>query len=282
MKIILFLLIIVVIYLLATRIKIVHSNTLSNEEKKELDDRNKIRSMLMSNHIRCTTPKSLEKFGQIDSEEYSINSDSARNTSSKNNTMLIEKNKQLSVPKESANKLLDMIRSEFLDTQYFFNMASQPSTTRCPNKNTIKKDKKYIKHIENNIKEWNNFLSASCNDNQSSNTKPIDVIEIKPISIEETNDEFIVIANAKLFYLYKTLHLQLTYYGKIERTDDFLNGGTDTYILQLTNIKPISKNDFSQSIIAANNYTGPFITMDEQMAYVNKIKEMHENEEEYY
>lgn len=272
MKLILFLLIIVVIYFIASRIKVVHSDLLSTQEKKELDDRNKIRSMLMYNHIRCANSpqqtKPIENFSHSNSNEYSIDSPQP-------------------IQKIGINEVLNMIKFEFLDKQYFFNMSNRPVATRNSNINTKKEDKKYIKHIKNNINEWNQVLPL--------NSDHIKTMVIKPIFIKETDNEFVITVNAKLLYLNKTLHLQLTYYGKIEKTDDFLNGGTDTYILQLVNIKPITKFDFSQLITTINcsttsdyefiaqgdNNTDPFISMAEQMAYVNKINKIHENEEYY-
>jgi hypothetical protein len=259
LKLILFLVIIVVIYFLASKIKIIHADTLSHQEKKELDDRNKIRSLLMSNHIRCANPTTnqnvVEKFDQSNTmtstSEYSINTESNH--------------------KLDADEILEIIRNKFLDRQYFFNMATLPVTMRYANTNVRGK---YIKHIKNNIGKWNKVLS-------SLGSEQIEPIEIKPIYIEETEDEFVILANVKLLFLNKTLHLQLTYYGKIEKPDDFLNGDIDIYVLQLVGIKPISKNEFGQ-----NNYTGipmePFMSMDEQMAYVNKINKMHANEEIYY
>ena len=53
MKLILFVIIIFIIYFLATQIKIVHIDTLPAPQKKELDDRTKLREMLLTTYIRC-------------------------------------------------------------------------------------------------------------------------------------------------------------------------------------------------------------------------------------
>lgn len=268
MKLILFLIIVLIIYFIASRIKIVHSKTLSDQEKKDFDERNRVRSLLMTNHIKCENiqDKDINK-----SEKFSN-----MNTTSITNTFLTDDNKLPSI-----HELLDMIKEEFLDKKYYFNMANLPVTTRYSNYNIKSKDKKYIKHIKNNINEWNEIFD----DNQNSD-KYIEIKEIKPIFIKETENEFIITINTKLSYLQKTLHIQITYYGQIEENDDFINNDTetDTYILQLIQFKPIHKNDYGQNITAYNNniHNSSFITMDEQMAYVNKIKKMHENEEEYY
>ncbi|XWV26461.1 hypothetical protein QJ857_gp0608 [Tupanvirus soda lake] len=266
MKLILFLIIIAVIYFIATNIKVVHSTTFSSDEKKELDERNKVRTLLLSNHIRSTDgqndnyqPKNIESFSQTN--EYQVNDTYYNETID-------------SLP--NATTLLDMIKDEFLDRQYSFNIPNLPVTTRNSNLGTKSKDKKYVLHIKNNIKEWNEVLT------QKSSKKYINVDDVKPLFVKETESEFVITVNIRMYYLKRSLHLQATYYGKIDRNDDFMNDDTDTYILQLVQLKPISKNEFNQNFVAANNYTGPFMTMDEQMAYVNKINKMHENEEEYY
>ncbi|XWV25202.1 hypothetical protein QJ856_gp0570 [Tupanvirus deep ocean] len=265
MKLILFLVIIAVIYFIATRIQVVHSTTLSSAEKKELEERDKVRSLLLSNHIRSVDDdntnqiKNVENFRQINEyQEY--------------NTYNNKVNESL----PNASKLLDIVKEEFLDKQYYFNIPNLPVTTRNSNRNTKSKDKQYIKHIKNNIKEWNDLIT------QNSSKKYIDIDDIKPLFVKETDSEFVITVNIKIYYLKRTIHLQATYYGKIDRNDDFMNNDSDTYVLQLVQLKPINKNEFNQNFVAANNYTGPFMTMDEQMSYVDKINKMHENEEEYY
>jgi len=138
MKLILFLIIIAVIYFIATRITVVHSTTLSTEEKKELEDRNKVRSLLLTNHIRSVNDqnnnyqvKNVENFRQMNEyQEYD------KYYSDKNEAQ------------PNATKLLDKIKDEFLDRQYSFNIPNLPVTTRNSNRSTKSKDKKYIKHIK--------------------------------------------------------------------------------------------------------------------------------------
>lgn len=53
MKILLLLIIIIIIYLIAKKIKVVHLENVPSKEKKELENRHRIRSLLLSNYIRC-------------------------------------------------------------------------------------------------------------------------------------------------------------------------------------------------------------------------------------
>jgi len=257
MKLILFLIIVAIIYFIASQIKMVHIGTLPKEERAELNNRSKIKSALQS-YIRCNDNHT-EKFANL----------------GKKPTYRKEKIETVPEPNfPNATKLIKTIKSEFLNNQYKFNLARQPVTTRYPNKNTKRIDNKYIKHIKKNINAWNNIFTDDY-------YNIIKVKDIRLICIIETTNEFIIKANVQLLYLGKTLHIELSYYGQIEKSDDFLNGQTDVYQLQLLNIKPITKSEFEVPVITAKSNHNSFMTMDEQMKYVDKINRLHQNETTY-
>ena len=268
MKLLLFLVIIIIIYFVMTKINVIHVDSLPPKQRDELNHKNKIKNMLLTNYI------------MFDDEQQ--NYEPKKNKFQENFSQMIDKSKinlRKKFNQQNQNylmplELLNKIKSEYLDRRHQFNFANLPVTTRYPNKNTFDQDKKYLKHITNNINEWNYIFG--------SNKKMIVLKDIKPIFIMETSDEFWIKANVQLLYQKKTLHLQLTYFGQIEKSDDFLNGGNDVYILQLVAMKPISKTEFDQTIKSANENTGEFMTMDEQLAYVDKINKIHNNEDSYY
>lgn len=162
-------------------------------------------------------------------------------------------------------QFLNKIKSEYLDTQYNFNVSILPVTSRSPNKNTSRIDAKYLRHIKQNINNWTEAFDRR---------QVFIVKDIKPIFIKETDNEFVVQTNTAFLYQKQLIYLDLTFYGQIERTDDFLNGGSDIYIIQLINAKPLSKTDYSTKI---NDYN-PFPSLDENMKYVDKVNKMHANE----
>ncbi len=260
MKLLLFLIIILIIYLLAINIKVVHTSTMPIVEKKEVEDRHKIRKMLTNNHIKT--------FDNYDDQQTF-------------NYQQIEKFTPIIAPDHkndklpTAKKLLSMIKSEFLIDSYLFNIANLPVTTRHPSSDSVMKDKKYKKYIEKSIEEWNEILDDN-------------YLSIKYISlffIKETASEFVIMSNNKLLYQNKSLHLQTTFYGTFNKNDDFINGGSDTWTLQLVDIKPITKTDFDSSLNLSKKWIGadsqnygPFMSMAEQMTYVNKINKMHQDE----
>jgi hypothetical protein len=95
----------------------------------------------------------------------------------------------------------------------------------------------------------------------------------------ETLNEFVIKLYASLIYRKKSIHFLLTYYGQIDRSDDFLNGSSDVYTLQLIDIKPVPKNDFDIQPVAINQVDdGPFMTMKEQLTYVDRINQIHLDE----
>lgn len=270
MKLLLFLIIVLVIYLIAINIKVVHTSTLPIIDKKELEDRQKIRQMLTTRHIKSC--ENDEKINEI------IKKPKIENFS------LV--NKQLSaspkyyIPGHKTNlpvgsKLLSMIKSEFLSESYTFNFANLPVTTRYPNSDSMRKDNIYKKYITKSIEEWNDVFNG---DHKTKNYLLVKNISL--LFIKETENEFVIVSNIKLLYLNKSLHLQTTFYGKINRNDDFINGGFDTWILQLVDIKPIKKAEYNSSINQSNSWSGPFMSMTEQMAYVDKINKMHRDEDQ--
>lgn len=252
-KLILFLIIIAIIYFVASKTKVVHLNTLPSDERKELDKRSKMK-LASKNHFRCKDHH-VEKFTNLD-DNRKLYRHSVQN---RRNSFM------------DARKLLTLIRNEYLDTQYKFNIPNLPVTSRCPNNNTKIIDREYVWRIRSNIENWNKILRKNGSNNL------IHVNDMRIIFIMETSNEFIINTIVALSYAGKTLHLKLSYYGHIERSDDFINGGEDVYSLQLTEIKPVSKSEYqklNKSKIKAN----AFMTMSEQLEYVDKVNKMHANE----
>ena len=162
--------------------------------------------------------------------------------------------------------LLNKIKDTYLDSQYYFNDATLPVTSRSPNKNTARIDKKYLHHIKQNINNWNESFDQY--------GQAFVVKDIKPIFIQETENEFVIQSNVMIYYKYHMIYLDLTFYGQIERSDDFLNGGSDIYIIQLVSAKLVSESKYHSAV---KKYQ-PFLSMEENMKYVDRINKMHADE----
>lgn len=266
MKLILILVVIVILYFIITQIKVVHINKLPEKQKIELDNKLKLKSILSPNYVKYQPNDQIEK--NPNKKQYQ-NQDIH-----KEHFIQLENHNEIDNKFLTAGNLINIIKTEYLDDQYKFNIANLPVTTYHPNRDTKKMDKKYLKHIKNNIKEWNNIL-------REYTQNKISVRDIIPILIMKTENEFIIKVQVQLIYLNKTLHLQLMYYGQIEKLDDFLNYGSDIYILQLIDISPMSKKEYNMfKEKEPDNYL-PFMTMNEQMEYVDKINKMHAEEANY-
>lgn len=260
MKIIIFLIIIVILYFIATQIKLIHIDTLSDKQQNEINTKSRLKYMLTSDHIKCD--------------------DKIHNMHNKNEFFNLQSRNQCNdnINLPSGKHLFHLIKSNYLDNQYQFNIANQPTITRYYNQNMTNTDNKCLEYIRKNIRKnillWNKIFE---------NKKIIEINTINPIFIIETSNEFIIKTNVSLIYRNKTMHLQLTYYGQIKISDDFLNDGKDTYILQLTDIQPLKKSDYDLQIKEINEYdNNPFMTMQEQLQYVDKINQLHENEIDLY
>lgn len=245
MKLIIFIIIIGIIYLLATRIKVVHIDSLPTPQQKELNERTRLRNMLLTTYVRC--PEKEERIQNM--------------------------NNKINKIKPNVSHLIKLVRSKLVDQNYNFNFANLPVTSRYPSKDTSRSDGLYTMYIKKDIQSWSNKLFGK-------NKNSIQVSEIKLVSITETIKEFIIDANIILVYGGEEKFLKLRYYGVIQQSDDPFFGGNDEYYLQLTSVKEITEEEYEARIEASGR--GPFVTMSEQMEYVNKIKKMHDNEMDYY
>lgn len=300
MKFIYFLVVVAIIYFLATQIKVTHVDSLPRNKQEEIDKKSKIRSIISENYIReDPLNRPIEHFGANPTfgtnklvgytNEYSADQYDSPNY--KDNYWDLTRN-YVELP--NASNLYMLIKSEYQDSQYKFNVANLPVTTRSPNRNTQDVDAKYLKHVKRNIAGWNRLFykyypsvfTATGYPNQGPNylvdKKLLKVRSMKLVLVMETADEFFIKVDASLGYLGKSMHFQLTYYGHIYKNDEFLNGATDVYALQLVDIRPILKSDYElQPNIMDEQDSDPFMSMEEQLRYVNRINKLHwdENEE---
>uniref|UniRef100_A0A6C0LTK6 Uncharacterized protein n=1 Tax=viral metagenome TaxID=1070528 RepID=A0A6C0LTK6_9ZZZZ len=255
------------VYYFVTYIEVKHIDSLSEIHRNELLSRNKIRSMLINNHLRDIPSGYFEDnklLGYID--KYS--SEQFQSTNYKHNYYDFT-GEPIELP--NASNLLMLIKSEFMDEQYRFNIPNQPVTTRYPCYESYKKDSKLLKQLRLEVESWNVLFYKY----YQTNEKLIQIKDIKMVFIQETQHEFIVKVNIALSYLYKSMHYQLTFYGQIDKTDDIINNPIEQYTLQLINIIPIMKSEYFSDI---ENET-PFLTMQDQLKYVDKINKLHQNED---
>ena len=192
-----------------------------------------------------------------------------------------------------ADSFIILVKNEYIDLFYKFNTANLPVTTRMMGSLLNPKDQMYLKYIKKDIAKWNDIFEMYYQDPR----KYLEIIEIKPVFIKETEDEFDIKVNAYLRYKGKGLFLELCYFGSVDRSDDFLNGGKDVYIIQLYYVRQISREDYMgtakdfeltldqiyNSKIRGGNgrsvWQGtPFRTLADDMDYVHQVEKMHKNE----
>lgn len=274
MKLAYFIIIVIIIYAVASQIKVVHVDSLPTTHKQEVDKRSKIRSMLVSNYIKEDQPKSVQlsedRLGGL-LDKYS--SEQFQSTDYRRNFQDFTGG----VPElPNSSNLLYLIRSEYVDDQYKFNIANLPVTTRNNSGKPNSADRKYLKFISRDIDGWNELFYKYF----QSTGKYLYTRDIKILFVRETEDEFFLTVNVSMLYLQRTIHFQLTYYGQKLRSDDIINEPVDEYNLQLVDIKPIPKSDFDVTFepqdVAGESH--PFMSMADQMKYVDRIRRMHQTE----
>lgn len=298
MKIMVFLIIIAIIYFIALQIKVVHIDTLPDKHRDKLKSRSKIRRMLLVNKL---VPCKYDSQSQENIQQENIQQENFQQIGGYTDRYELPVRVKLDVDNEDTQKLcykkdsqqtdrlwikslpdatnlIELIKNEFMDLGYRFNVANLPVTTRQSNTSTLKLDKKYLKHVRNNIESWNDIFDSYCKGDK----KIITIKGIRPIFVMETDHEFIIKVLVKIFYQDRSMHLELTYYGEMDRKDDFDNWGCDSYIIQLVTIRPIVKTEYDQIVgdrnVQESEHSGPFMSMKDQMAYVDHVNKMHREE----
>ena len=271
MKLIYFVLSILALYFIASQINIYHISTLPEEKQIEVEKQNDARTTLYSPYVKCDegtvmdTDKFIGRSDKYSSEEF-------QSTPYKRNYWDLSGG-EIELP--NITNLYQLIRSEYLDDQYRFNISNQPVTSRSPNENTIVEDNRYLRYIRRDIQGWNELFYKYYQDNR----QLIKVKELRPTFVMETPNDFFITVYAKIQYLGKHIFFELKYYGQIERSGEFLNGGSDSHILQLVRISPVAQKQFQVNPQARHRKEeSVFMTMDEQLRYVDRINEMHANE----
>lgn len=280
MKLAYFILIVIVIYAIASQIKVVHVDSLPDDHRQELNDRKTVRSMLVNNYIKESKPQMDSKpKSSIQLEDDRLNGLLDKYSSEQFQSTDYKRNHQdltggLPILPNASN-LLYLIRSEYVDDQYKFNTPNLPVTTRN-NGMRNPTDGKYLKFIKRDIDGWNELFYKYF----QSNKKYLLVREIRILFVRETEDEFFITVNVSMLYRDRTIHFQLTYYGQKLRSDDFLNDPVDEFNLQLVDIKPIPRGDFEVTYEPSdlNGLSQPYMSMADQMKYVDRIRRMHQTE----
>jgi hypothetical protein len=220
-------------------------DTLPSKDRMEIDKKIHIKSLLGHNYHKCS------------------------NNMSKTNKLFSHKYKNGNI---NVNDIIEKIKTKCANSNYQFNLPNLPVTTRYPSSWI---DKRYLEFIRLDINKWNEMLFGSSRRNY------LRLKELHPIMIMETEYDFIIVVIAKIWYSKLMIYLELRYYGKIEESDDFTND--DDYYIQLIDIETLSKSDYKKYIRNINDKTYyPFMTMKEQMAYVDRINRIHRNEANEY
>lgn len=282
MKLIFFVIFIVILYLILSKLQILHVDSLPSDERSEAKARAEVKNLLVGNHIKKKSDKeilmnrlesNLERYSseQFNSNDYTDNYWELAGNAPK--SKIDGQINPAGLP--NASNLLELIRSEYQDDDYRFNLANLPVSTHVPNKNTMSEDRKFLRAIEKDIYSWNKLFQKYF----SIENKLITVNELRGSFVQQTSDEFMIVLYASLMYLDKSIHFKLQYYGQILRNDEFLNNPTTEYPLQLVDIQPIRKAEFNNVPVASNlKEDTPFLSMQDQLAYVDRINEFHLNE----
>jgi hypothetical protein len=277
MNLIYFLIILLIIYFVASQIQVTHITALPSANRQKIKPKTTDPIEINTRNVdpyNTANGRGISQASSLDSRDYRIN--------------YYDLGKEYQGDLPDANGLILLIKNDYLDTFYKFNISNQPVITR--NSGNSPKDKKYLNEIKKDILSWNDIFEKY----YGTHNKYIKVTGIKIINIKETESEFVTVVGVALSYRSKAIYLRLSYYGQVERTDDFLNGGRDTYLLQMFDLQQINRSDYQPEINPheqANNFTSykqdrrpsywentPFSSMDEQLKYVQQVNQMHKNE----
>lgn len=244
MQLLFIILVFILIIFLLYSINVVHITALDPVDRVEIENRDKVRNMLLNKHVKTgSTDQTNTKTNATNNIIESFNN--IKSSHKSNDSQYIKKQ-------------LSKIKSQYLNHDYKFNISNIP-----------------VRHLYHDMLSKSmlaKYTSAIHNSINNLNTK-FNVAETKLLYIQETDMEFIINALVKLSYKSYNIYIKLSYYG-------FTNDSTTadpTYHLQLISFDIISEREFNSP---KNNRSldTVFMTMDQQLAYVEKINNMHANE----
>lgn len=217
MKLIYFVIIILVFYIIASNVTLIHINSLPDEQKTELNNRSKIRSMLISNHVK-------------ENEHIDINDKKLLSLTSK-----YPNDGEVILP--SSNNIIYFIKTNFMESVNF-----KQNNNNTTNLNISKIDyQNYINKVNQNLSLWNKLFIEQFNVN-----KELIVLEkLKIVNLAVSDADNLITLLMSLTYLTKLIHVKITYY--------FTNNAKQLSNFKLIAIDSISKQDFDQFISKTYN-----------------------------
>jgi len=175
----------------------------------------------------------------------------------------------------SAREFMRLVQEEHLNTQYKFNVATQPVTTIVPNRYNEDTQSRYLDKIRKFVDDWNQIFD----DYYGIDRKQLKVKDINLLFIQETMTEFVIRANVRVVYQGKPLHMRLSFYGWIDRSDEPHFGEKDHYYMQMFDLAPISSDEYGVEPTGhSTSWDDTFSSYDRDRKYAKKIREMHQKE----
>ena len=240
MELFIFLIIILVIYFVATQIQVVHSSQIPAKERVNIRGKNKPNKNDSTKMNPDEDPKgSSYDYRKLFMSDPSVPSGANTYDYTKDYyDFYVDPAEPDHLP--NTDDLFTLIRNEYVDSQFRFNIVNQPVTTRRFNRINADLDSKYTKQISKNINSWNDLFEKYF----TIKKRPIKVVDIKPLVVMETTNEFVIKVNVAITYTKQPIYYLLTYFGQIDKTGDFFGDGIDIYTLQLVDIKQIKRCDY--------------------------------------
>lgn len=177
-------------------------------------------------------------------------------------------------------EVLLTVKNKLEKPEYKFNIVGLPVTQRMSTAS-----EKYLVRIRKEIDSWNDLLSDD--------DRGIQCLEIKPLVLLETDNEFIIKVAAKVKYYSEVVSIVIAYYGKITKDNDFLIYDRKKlnykYVMQLFELKIISDSMFFEDNSVPFRYDADELPsgilnqynkqkMTCQNDYVKIIDKMHRDE----
>nr|WBF70856.1 hypothetical protein [Megavirus caiporensis] len=153
-----------------------------------------------------------------------------------------------------------------------FNMANSPIIGQIDKNLSLYISKMITHKLKKDISEWNHEF---CYDKNK-----IILSETIILNLIATMDEFMVELLGHFFIEKKDYFIKLCYYGKKNTDIDFFSNNNNTYIISMCDIEMSDDDTYLEAINQNNTKNNVFMTMSEQMEYVNKINNMHREEME--
>ncbi len=188
---------------------------------------------------------------------------------------------QFALPIPPINTIIELIKQDFLVTDYTFNPGLMPITTIFPNRFDDDFTNDYEQNIEQIVYKWNKIFPKYFD----TNSILLKYVDLRPIFLKETTNDFILKSILRISYANQPYNLEVDFYGDKRRPDDLFDPYTvfHFYLIDVRISHP--DNVYIPDAVMDRNINNNYesyadftLIKDDPVNYAKYVEQLHRSE----